>query len=166
MLAASATAHGDSDGEEERDQRLGLADRHGPHDRQGEPGTDQQDRLADTEPLEGEDRRPDDDRLPDDRGHVVRQQRQRPEGDGQERRVAIEGRVVDPGRLDVERQAGVEPGTRVVVRPDVGERVRRQMQDRRLDAEDDPEHRGQAQDDPDGRAGVDRHVRRGGVHGH
>ena len=70
---------------------------------------------------------------------VERQQRERPEEDREQRRVAVE--VVDRSvrRLVVERQAGVEPGARVVVGVDVGERIGRQVEDQHLDPEQQPE---------------------------
>ena len=73
------------------------------------------------------------------RGRLERQHRQRPEGDREERRVAVEVGLVGARRLVVERLAGVEPGAGVVVGVDVGERIGRQVEDDGLDSEQQPD---------------------------
>ena len=67
---------------------------------------------------------------------------ERPEGDREQRRVAIERGFVGPDGLVVERQAGVEPRAGVVVRTDVRERVHRQVEDRVVDPDERPDDRG------------------------
>ena len=78
----------------------------------------------------------DEEGLPDQRRGLVRQEGQGPEGDGQERWVAIEARVVRGRGLDVEREAGVQSRAGVVVGAHVRERVEPEVKDQRIDADD------------------------------
>ena len=93
--------------------------------------------------------RHDEDRLPDERRRLEREQREWPEGDGEQWRVAVERGFVGPDGLVVERQAGVETRAGVVVRTDVRERIHRQVEDRVVDPDERPEDRGTDQDRAD-----------------
>ncbi len=134
------------EGHEQRDDDLRLADRETPQDRQGEHPEDDQCSAVQTQPDDREGEADHEERLPDGGRDLERQQRERAEHDRQQRRIAIELVVVGRRRLVVQRQARVEARTRVVVGVDVGEGVRRQVEDERLDAQRQPE---------DGRAGED-----------
>ena len=92
----------------------------------------------------------DDDRAPDERGHLVRQERQRAEDDGQQRRVEVGARHLAVRDVDVQRQAGVQSGAGVVVGAGVRQRIGRQVQDRDVDPEE------QTQDGEDVRERADR----------
>ena len=94
--------------QEGRDQRLGLADGQRPEQRHREHAGASSDDPARPQPDEREDRRDDQDRLPDEGGGLERQQGERSEQDREERRVAVERGVVRGGGLLVERQARVE----------------------------------------------------------
>ena len=106
----------------------------------------------------------DEERLPDPGSNFERQERQRPEDDRQQRRIAIELVVVGRRRLVVQRQSSVEPCAGVVIGVDIGERVRRQVKDERLDAERQPED-GRAGEDATDVRGVERGQPAGGCHG-
>ena len=152
---------GRSDRQQQRHERLRLADRDRPHDRQRGPAGHQEDRFADAQAKDRERSRGDDDRRPDERSRFIQQEGQRPEGD--QRGVADSDRrpgrwCRPPGRRAAAR---IRSGACVVVGTHVGKRILGEVEDRGLDAEDDPEHRGKSKDDPDGRSGIDGHVRRG-----
>ena len=134
------------EGHEEGHDDLRLADRETPQDRQGEHPEDDPRPAVQAEPDDREREADHEERLPDGGRDLERQQRERPEDDREQRRVAVELVVVRRRRLVVERQPRVEARAGVVVGVDVGERIRRQVKDERLDAQRQPE---------DGRAGED-----------
>ncbi len=65
--------------------------------------------------------------LPDRRGGGEREERQRPKQDREQRRVEVRGVLVDVLARRVERLARVQPRGGVVVRADIGQRVRGQV---------------------------------------
>ncbi len=124
---------------EERHRDLGLANREAPEDRHRQHPEQQPTPEAGPQTDEQEDQRDDDDRLPDQCCGLEREQGERPEGDGEQRRIAIELRVVRRGRLVVQRRARVEARPGVVVGVDVGERVVAEMEQECVDPDQDAE---------------------------
>src|SRR5439155_19454318 len=101
---------------------------------------------------------------PDERGRGERQQRQRPEGDREQRGVAVERRIVGADGLEIERLPRIEASPGVVVSVDVDQGIGRQVEDPGLDPEDCTDDRGSDQDAADMRrleGGADAGVRSG-----